>query len=41
LGGYRHLPMVNGGGKPLGVISIRDILGYLCERFAELSPRVS
>lgn len=41
LGGYRHLPIVNGGGKPQGIISIRDILGYLCDRFAELSPRVS
>ncbi len=41
LGGYRHLPVVHGDGKPHGIISIRDILGYLCNRFAELSPRVS
>ncbi len=41
LGGYRHLPIMSGDGKPVGIISIRDILGYLCDRFAELSPRVS
>ncbi len=41
LGGYRHLPVVDGDGKPHGIISIRDILGYLCDRFAELSPGVS
>ena len=41
LGGYRHLPIMNAEGKPVGIISIRDILGYLCDRFAEMSPRVS
>lgn len=38
LGGYRHLPVVDGDGKPRAVISVRDILGYLCNRFTELSP---
>lgn len=41
LGGYRHLPVVNSDGKAVAIISIRDILGYLCARFAELSPQVS
>ncbi len=41
LGGYRHLPVVNAEGKPKGIISIRDILGYLCNRFSELTPRAS
>ena len=36
LGGYRHLPVVNEAGKPIGIISIRDILRFLCIRFAEL-----
>ena len=35
LGGYRHLPIVDGG-RPTGVISVRDILRFLCIRFAEL-----
>jgi predicted transcriptional regulator len=38
LGGYRHLPVVDSEGKPRAIISVRDILGYLCDRFAELSP---
>ena len=39
LGGHRHLPMVDADGKPQGIISIRDILGYLCDRFSELTLR--
>lgn len=33
LGGYRHLPVMDGD-VPVGVISIRDILGYLTSRIA-------
>jgi CBS domain-containing protein len=33
VGGYRHLPILDGE-KPTGVISIRDILGYLTSRIA-------
>ena len=29
LGGYRHLPIVDAEGTPIGVISVRDILAYL------------
>ena len=29
IGGYRHLPILDGAGKAKGVISVRDILGYL------------
>ena len=28
-GGYRHLPIVDAKGTPIGVISVRDILAYL------------
>jgi CBS domain-containing protein len=35
LGGYRHLPIVDEGGKAVGIISVRDILRFLCIRFAE------
>ena len=41
LGGYRHLPVVNGNGKAEAIISIRDIFHYLCDRFAELTPQAS
>jgi CBS domain-containing protein len=34
LGGYRHVPIVDESGAPTGVISVRDILGYLTERMA-------
>ncbi|MDA1212658.1 MAG: CBS domain-containing protein [Planctomycetota bacterium] len=36
LGGYRHMPVVNEDKQPIGVISIRDILRFLCIRFAAL-----
>jgi CBS domain-containing protein len=26
-GGYRHLPVVDGGGRPMGIVSHRDFLG--------------
>ena len=32
LGGYRHLPLVQGG-KPVGMVSIRDIVTFICDRF--------
>lgn len=39
-GGYRHLPVVDNSGKPTGIISVRDILRFLCVRFAEIRSRV-
>jgi CBS domain-containing protein len=36
LGGYRHLPVVDQDDRPTGIISVRDILSFLCIRFAEL-----
>lgn len=32
-GGYRHLPVVDGGGKPTGVLSVKDVVHYLVEYF--------
>ncbi len=34
LGGYRHVPVADADGKLTGVISIRDILGYLTDKMA-------
>jgi len=34
LGGFRHGPIVDQEGKPIGVISVRDILRYLTEKIA-------
>jgi CBS domain-containing protein len=36
LGGYRHMPIVDRTGRPTGIISVRDILRFLCVRFAQL-----
>jgi len=36
MGGYRHMPIVDAKRKPIGIISIRDILRFLCIRFAEI-----
>jgi CBS domain-containing protein len=32
-GGYRHLPVVDEGGRPLGVLSVKRIVHYLVEHF--------
>jgi CBS domain-containing protein len=36
IGGYRHLAIVDGSGTPTGILSVRDILRFLCVRFAEI-----
>lgn len=40
LGGYRHLPIVDHDGRLRGVVSVRDILRYLTEKFVR-SGRVA
>ena len=32
-GGYRHLPVVDEGGRPIGVLSVKRIVHYLAEHF--------
>jgi CBS domain-containing protein len=32
-GGYRHLPVVDGAGRPIGVLSVKRIVQYLVEHF--------
>jgi CBS domain-containing protein len=39
IGGYRHIPIVSDSRKPTGIISVRDILRFLCARFAQLRPQ--
>ncbi|MCZ7648694.1 MAG: CBS domain-containing protein [Planctomycetota bacterium] len=33
--GYRHIPIVKRKGEPWGMISVRNILHFLCEHFPE------
>lgn len=35
-GGYRHLPVVDEVGRPVGVLSVRRVVHYLVEHFPEL-----
>lgn len=35
LGGYRHLPIVNSAGIAIGLLSVRDILRFLCVKYAQ------
>ncbi|MBI3411232.1 MAG: CBS domain-containing protein [Planctomycetes bacterium] len=35
VGGYRHIPIVDRAGKPLGVLSVRDVVDFLVELFPE------
>jgi len=32
-GGYRHLPVVDGSGRPVGVLTVKRIVQYLVEHF--------
>ena len=35
VGGYRHVPVVDHDGKPLAVISVKDIIAFILEHFSE------
>ncbi len=35
VGGYRHVPVVDEKGLPIAVISVRDIIAFIHEHFAE------
>ena len=35
LGGYRHVPIVNEHGRPVGIFSLRELLRYLTRTMAE------
>ena len=35
VGGYRHIPVIDEAGKPVGVLSVKDIIGFILEHFAE------
>lgn len=35
LGGYRHMPVVNADGAAVGMLSARDILRFVCVKYAQ------
>ena len=35
-GGYRHLPVVDENGRPVGILSARRVVHYLVEHFPAL-----
>jgi CBS domain-containing protein len=35
VGGYRHVPIVNEQGKPIAVISVKDIVTFIIDHFPE------
>lgn len=40
VGDFRHIP-IEADEKPVGIVSIRDVLGYLAEHFSEISADFS
>jgi CBS domain-containing protein len=34
VGGFRHVPLVDGAGQPVGIVSVKDIVDYLVGFFA-------
>ncbi len=35
VGGYRHVPVVDDQNRPIAVVSIRDLMGFLVENFTD------
>jgi CBS domain-containing protein len=35
VGGYRHVPIVNDQGKPIAVVSVKDIVTFIIDHFPE------
>ena len=35
LGGYRHIPLVNDLFEPVGVVTVKDVVSYLVQHFAD------
>lgn len=33
VGGYRHVPLVDGNGRPVGIVSMRNFIDYIVECF--------
>jgi CBS domain-containing protein len=33
IGGFRHVPLVDGAGHPVGIVSVKDIVDYLVDLF--------
>ena len=35
VGGFRHIPLVDGEGRPVGILSVKDIVDFLVEHFPQ------
>ena len=35
VGGFRHVPLVDADGRPVGILSVKDIVDYLAEHFPQ------
>jgi len=33
VGGFRHVPLVDGSGRPVGIVSVKDIIDYIVDFF--------
>jgi CBS domain-containing protein len=33
VGGFRHVPLVDGAGSPVGVVSVKDVVNYIVDFF--------
>jgi CBS domain-containing protein len=35
VGGFRHVPLMGEDGRPLGVVSVKDVVNYLADVFSQ------
>ena len=38
VGGFRHIPLVDGEGRPTGVVAMRDVVDYIVDLFPRRGP---
>ena len=35
IGGYRHIPLLDDYDRPLGIISVKDLITFVAEQFSD------
>ncbi|MCP4005867.1 MAG: CBS domain-containing protein [bacterium] len=39
-GGFRHIPLTDTGGRPVGIVAMRDIVRFICTMFPDVTSAI-